>query len=924
MTKYFIFFFACLGAQVFAQKTEVQYLSGTSATNTVNWEFYCSDGMNSKKWTTIKVPSCWEQQGFGEYNYGHVPFKERLKETGSYKHNFNVPKSWKSKQVNIVFEGVMTDARVKINGKLAGAIHQGAFYQFEYDITELLKFGKQNLLEVVVKKFSDNETVSYAERKADYWVFGGIFRPVYLEAKPKESIQRVAINAKADGSFEADVLISKFKKTDLIELAIQTLDGTTITSFESNAKTNKSTMSGKLENPKLWNPESPFMYQAVFKLKSANKTLHQHTERFAFRTVDVREHDGIYINNVKVKLKGVNRHTFHPDYGRTSSKKLSIAVVKLIKEMNMNAVRMSHYPPDKHFLDVCDSIGLFVLDELAGWNQPAYDDVVGLKLLTEMIARDVNHPCIILWDNGNESGWNNTLNDDFARLDIQKRELIHPWQNYGKFNTRHYINYNYLALDNYGKREIFLPTELLHGLYDGGHGAGLEDYWLRIWNHPLAAGAFLWVFADEGIARSDRNGEIDFDGNHAPDGILGPYMEKEASFYKIKEVWSPIFIEKRYITPKFNGIFNIENRYHYTNMDQCTFSIEWISYNKKGESITSYKEKIKTELEPGQKGKLKVKLPTNWKNTHVIKISAKDKQGKVINNWSYPVQTAREVSNNTKTNRKETKVKLTDNENEYQVEVGSLICKFEKKNGMLHSVSNKGINIPLTNGPLFVSREKKIKNISAIPQKDGSVSIITVYAKSADSVIWNIQKNGLLDLKIAYQPNKNAAYSGITFSFPEDNVSGIKWMGQGPYRVWKNRMQETNFGVWEKQHNLTVTGHSGFNYPEFKGYHADLYWAEIKGKNQPGFKVYTKSNDIFLRLLTPEQSDDGRTTTMKFPSGNISFLHAINAIGTKFKATSALGPQSSANFFSPNHFHGKKLRMHIIFDFGFYNDTNDL
>ena len=605
MSKYFLLYFICICMQVHAQQTQVQYLSGTGADNTVSWDFYCSEGMNSKKWTTIEVPSCWEQQGFGEYNYGLVPFEKRLKETGTYKRNFVIPLSWKYKEVKIVFEGVMTDAKVKVNGKLVGAVHHGAFYEFKYDISHLLNFGGQNSIEVVVNKFSNNETVNYAERKADFWIFGGIFRPVYLEARPKENIQRVAIDAKADGSFEVDVYTSLLNKSHQVEVDIQTLDGTTVANFSGNTKNSNTHLLGFLENPNLWNPESPFLYQAVFKLKSENKTIHQHKERFAFRTVDVREHDGIYINDVKVKFKGVNRHTFHPDYGRTSSKKLSIKAVNLMKEMNMNAVRMSHYPPEKHFLDVCDSLGLFVIDELTGWQEPAYDETVGRKLLTELIKRDVNHPSIVLWANGNEGGWNDALNDDFAKLDIQKRTVIHPWQNYGKTNTKHYISYDYLSLDGYGKREIFLPTEFLHGLYDGGLGAGLEDYWLRLWNHPLAAGGFLWVFADEGIARSDRNGELDLDGNHAPDGILGPYMEREASFYTIKKVWSPIYIEKRYITPKFNGVFNIENRYHYTDLSQCVFSIAWINYDETGRNIKS-EQKIKTKLNPGQKGKLEI------------------------------------------------------------------------------------------------------------------------------------------------------------------------------------------------------------------------------------------------------------------------------------------------------------------------------
>ncbi|GAI38936.1 unnamed protein product, partial [marine sediment metagenome] len=161
-----------------------------------------------------------------------------------------------------------------------------------------------------------------------------------------------------------------------------------------------------------------------------------------------------------------------------------------------------------------------------GIQQAETGRVVGRKLLREMIPRDVNHPSVVMWDNGNEGGWNITYDHDFKELDIQQREVLHPWGAFEKTNTAHYVEYDYLSLDHFAPRSIFFPTELLHGLYDGGHGAGLEDFWLRIWHHPLSAGGFLWVFADEAVKRTDT-GELDSDGNHAPDGILGPYHEKE-------------------------------------------------------------------------------------------------------------------------------------------------------------------------------------------------------------------------------------------------------------------------------------------------------------------------------------------------------------------------------------------------------------
>ena len=191
------------GMAAAAQQTETLYLSGTDAEHTVEWDFYCSKGQNSGKWRKIAVPSCWEQQGFGEYTYGRYYKKKGLKpsdETGHYRHDFRVPREWQGKKVEIVFEGVMTDASVSVNGKPAGKTHQGGFTQFCYDVTQLLDYGKKNRLEVMVEKQSRDRSVNNAERRADWWLFGGIYRPVYLRALPKAHIAHAGIDARADGT----------------------------------------------------------------------------------------------------------------------------------------------------------------------------------------------------------------------------------------------------------------------------------------------------------------------------------------------------------------------------------------------------------------------------------------------------------------------------------------------------------------------------------------------------------------------------------------------------------------------------------------------------------------------------------------------------------------------------------------------------
>jgi beta-galactosidase/beta-glucuronidase len=170
----------CITSAVDNQK-KVSYLSGKGFNDTKTWEFYCTEGRNSGYWTTIEVPSCWEQHGFGNYEYGrnsysYGPKYRYASEKGLYRLTFEVPVSWKGREIDIVFEGSMTDTEVKINGKPAGAIHQGAFYRFRYNITDKVNFGGSNLLEVTVSKLSSDESVNRAERYGDYWNFGGIFQ----------------------------------------------------------------------------------------------------------------------------------------------------------------------------------------------------------------------------------------------------------------------------------------------------------------------------------------------------------------------------------------------------------------------------------------------------------------------------------------------------------------------------------------------------------------------------------------------------------------------------------------------------------------------------------------------------------------------------------------------------------------------------
>ncbi|WP_373513863.1 glycoside hydrolase family 2 TIM barrel-domain containing protein [Persicitalea sp.] len=722
-----------LSGLVSAQQSQRIYLSGTDKDHSVPWDFFCTKGMNSGRWTKIAVPSNWELQGFGKYSYGTQNRQDSTKadETGLYKHNFTVPKEWKSQRVFIVFEGAMTDTEVTFNGKSVGETHQGGFTQFRYEITPFIKIGR-NLLAVTVHKESANRSVDVAERHGDFWAFGGIYRPVYLDIVPQQFIERVAIDAQADGQFLVDVFSSNATANQTLTAQVQTLAGDNVgAAFSANTDpaNPKTTLKQAFQNVNQWTAETPALYQVVVSLAGPGGVMHTLTQRFGFRTIEVRKSDGIYVNGRKVMLRGVNRHTFVPETGRTTSKTVSIDDIKLMQAMNMNAVRMSHYPPDVHFLDACDSLGMYVLDELTGW-QKKYDTLVGQKLVKELVIRDVNHPSVLFWDNGNEGGWNRGLDDDFAKYDPQKRPVLHPWERFGGFETKHYITYNYLVNSALYDPDILMPTEFMHGLFDGGHGAGLDDFWELMLRHPHSSGGFLWVFADEGVMHTDKKNAdgspvIDVFGTNAPDGIVGPHHEKEASFYTIKEIWPPIRITRTHLPRQFEGKLAVENHYSFTDLSQCQFSWQLVSFPQPTDSSTrAIVNQAGTlpskSVPPGETGYLDLNLPPNWTNSEALYLTATDPNGHELFTWSWPISASDETAANTVvSSASPSGAGVSETDTLLTVQTGSQVYTFDKTTGYLMNLSNSKSDIVLANGPMLAGVNMTLKSFRYFAGKTG-------------------------------------------------------------------------------------------------------------------------------------------------------------------------------------------------------------
>lgn len=919
-----------LAAQNLPQ-TERQYLSGHGCDDMVEWDFFCTDGRNSGKWTKIGVPSCWELQGFGTYQYGisfyGKAFPEGVAdEKGMYKYEFEVPEKFRGQQVNLVFEASMTDTEVKVNGRKVGSKHQGAFYRFSYNVTDFLKYGKKNLLEVTVAKESENASVNLAERRADYWNFGGIFRPVFLEVKPAVNLRHIAIDAQMDGSFRANCYTNISNDGMSIRAQIKDNKGKKLTEATVPVKAGGDWTSIQLNvlNPALWTAETPNLYKAQFSLLDKNgKVLHNETETFGFRTIEVRESDGLYVNGVRINVRGVNRHSFRPESGRTLSKAKNIEDVLLIKSMNMNSVRLSHYPADPEFLEACDSLGLYVMDELGGWHGK-YDTPTGVRLIEGMIERDVNHPSIIWWSNGNEKGWNTELDGEFHKYDPQKRPVIHPQGNFSGFETMHYRSYgesqNYMRLP-----EIFMPTEFLHGLYDGGHGAGLYDYWEMMRKHPRCIGGFLWVLADEGVKRVDMDGFIDNQGNFGADGIVGPHHEKEGSYYTIKQLWSPVQIMDTSIDRQFNGKLSVENRYDYLNLNTCRFLWKQVKFpsatdaSNVGTQVLKQGEVQGNNISAHSAGILDIKT-TILPDADALFVTAIDNQGHELWRWTFPVdklnQSKEELS------PLSSKATYTETDNDLTVKANNRTFVFSKKDGQLKGVSVNNRKISFANGPRFIGARRadrsldqfynhddekakeKDRTYSEFPdaavftkldvKEDGGNLIVTANYKlgNLDKAQWTINPSGVMTLDYTYNFSGVVDLMGICFDYPEEQVISKRWLGAGPYRIWQNRIHGTQYDIWENDYNDPIPGET-FTYPEFKGYFGSVSWMNIRTK-EGTISLTNETPDTYIGVYQPRDGRDRLLYTL--PESGISVLNVIPPVRNKVNSTDLCGPSSQAKW----------------------------
>lgn len=850
-----------------AQETITQYLSGTDKDHTVPWEFFCTKGLNSGVWTTIPVPSLWDQQGFG-----NGPAYGRADEQGLYRYSFPSLQEWQNKKVFIVFEGVLSQATVKINGKPATDGAQSGFYQFAYDISSLLRYDATNLLEVNVS----NSALS-TDHKEDFIGAGGIFAPVYLRIVPEVYISHVAIDARSNGNFTIQVHSQNTQPGQQIEVQIQDLNGKPVGSPLQVTASETAELKKQFSTIKTWNPENPNLYQAVISIKDDKQTYHTIKQRFGFRTSELKEGDGFYVNGSKVIFKGVNRRS--AESGILLTREQHLADINLYKDMNMNAVRLSNYPPDPVFLDLCDSLGLFVINELNA-STMANDTATGKKLVRDLVMRDVNHPAVVMWSNGQDN-ITNYKDSDYTRYDPQQRYIIRPAAKFGDLDAKKNADFSTVANSILYGTELFYPSEFSHGVYNGGHAAGLDDFWTEMLKQPKFSGGFLWSYHDEGAAGSGL------------DSSTHVKTDKGPSYHAIKEIWSPVVFDITHIPASFNGSLTVENRFLYTNLNKCEFKWKLLLYPKATEKrltpVVQGEGTVQAPyVGPGEKGSIKLNLPSV--NADALVITVYDNRGREINTWSWPIHRPADIVKTIPEVASISTIMTVEDESFMSIIVDGINYIFNKKNGNLSKVYCGKRDIPFI-GPILAGVDLSLTEFKHY-EKEKTHFIEAAYrGENWLWLKWTFQSGELPKLEYQYGMKGPVDYMGITFSYPEDKIVGLKWMGRGPFHVWRNRMKGLQLGVWEKtKTNANTPAGEAFNNSEVKGWHSDLYWVQFQ-TNMGSFTIYNEQPNLFLQFFKPQRALGlSEYANPPFPDSSIGFMHSISGIGTK-----AINPENSTS-----------------------------
>lgn len=916
-------------------------------------DFYRND-LNTAKWNNIKVPSNWEIEGFGIPIYTNVrypfpvnpPFVGNDNAVGTYRKDFYVPNTFSGHEVMLHFGSITGAAFVYVNGKYVG-LSKASKTPAEFNITKFLQPGK-NILAVQVFRWHDG---SYMEDQ-DFWRISGIERDIFLFALPKTTVWDFFLkgdldNQYKDGLFSADITLRHFKNSAVKKgtVTIDLLDkaGKKIFSQQKNISLRGDTLqtidfSGNIPNPEKWTAETPHLYDCIISFKPDNGIVTYTGAKIGFRKVEIKN-AVMLVNGVPLRVTGVNRHEHDPVLGHVPVKEMMLKDIALFKQNNINADRTCHYPNDPEWYKLCDKYGIYLIDEanvethgMGAEKQGSIDKSKHICYLPDwapaiidrhkrMVERDKNHPSVITWSLGNESGNGPVMYDAYDW--IKARDNTRPVQFESANKNRNTDVYcpmypgikemeEYAANPN--PAAPFIMCEYAHAM--GNSSGNFREYWDIIESSPHMQGGFIWDWVDQGFKTKDVGGNTFFayggdlgsyhiynDENFCANGLVAADRSAHPGLYEVKKVYQHINFKY-----KDRSTITVKNDYGFINLNNYNFKWELI---KNGEKIKE--AHFNVDVAPGQSKDVAINnipaINTLGNDEYYLNVRAFTNKAEALVPLNYEIANSQfKIGGNyfSAVPNKKGKLKVDKENGRLSFTAGDVTGAFDLNTGNLFTYKNgKGMSSNITPEPYFwrapidndfgssmpttlgiwrnAHINRKLKNIKVDEQSDDGVSITADYELTGIGVPYTVRYDILNDgaIKITSSIDMTGRdlpelpRFGMRMVLP-NRFENITYYGRGPWENYSDRKESSFIGLYQDRSINMFT--ANYIRPQENGYRTDVRWLTLTDAQGSGYRIDGVQPICFSAInhsteaLDPGLSKKQQHPTDLRPEHNI-FLH---------------------------------------------------
>jgi beta-galactosidase len=892
-------------------------------------ELFYEQTFSCEAWDTLPVPSNWQLHGYGVPLYSSSkypfpvdpPFIPKMNPTGCYARMFVIPDSWIDRSVILAFDGVDAAFHLWVNGEQVG-FGQGSHNRMEFDITPYIRSG-ENKLAVRVYQWS---TGSYLEDQ-DKWRLSGIFRDVYLQCVPNAHMFDVRIRTRLDekyreGMLELDVtLMNRSDRSGeayglhvvlLGPAQAQEIASTTL-AVDAPGPRAEAVVHAEfpISDPELWSAEQPALYTLLLTLSDAEgKVAEAHRYTVGFRDVKVKAGQ-LLVNGRSVIIRGVNRNEFDPDLGHVTTMEAMVRDITLMKQHNINTVRCSHYPNDERWLDLCDQYGLYVIDEadlethgcvflgeISRWiNNPdektAYESRLAedpewkeafLDRMVRLVERDKNHPSIIVWSLGNESGYGD--NHDAMAAWTRGADPTRPihYERAKDAPIVDIVSSMYPSVDMLiaeGEKEETRPYLMVEFGHAMGNALGNQkEYWDTVYRYPRLCGGLIWEWTDLAIRRRVGDGSLQYayggdfgdephSGNFCIDGLLFPDRSPKPALIEFKKAIEPVIVHPVQLE---QGVLRISNRYDMVSLKHL--AIHWCVY--RDGILLEEGELAPLDIPAGGEGLVTIPFctrPTDGRSEFWLHVSF------VLRDSTDWAQAGHEVAwadvplNNSAWSESvpDTEVLVGVSAVEYdriiRIDGDVFTLTFDKLRGEITAWDYKGVSLlaqgprvnlwraPLDNDVHLAKQwrdagyhelEAYVRNVELWTQNEESA--IQIKTESVLGVkgfrpifqveqLYTICGSGEVVLESRLEPLKEGLPPlprvGIMLTMP-DRFDRFSWFGRGPHECYADRKESGKLGVYEGTVDEQFVPYIK---PQESGSKADVRWATVADANGVGLLI---------------------------------------------------------------------------------------